>query len=73
MRELSLFQTGAPELVLHMGPLKELDGRYCTRATTQKPQFSSEPKARTPLPDSEYLVGVHGARTLNDRLDGGRR
>ena len=30
MRELSLFQTGAPELVLHWGPLKELDGRYCT-------------------------------------------
>lgn len=31
--ELLLFHTGAPELVLHSGPLNELDGRCCAHHT----------------------------------------
>jgi hypothetical protein len=44
VRELSLFQTGAPELVLHCGPLKELDGRYCR--AQQRSTRLSEPKQK---------------------------
>jgi fructose-1,6-bisphosphatase/sedoheptulose 1,7-bisphosphatase-like protein len=63
VRELSLFQTGAPELVLHCGPLKELDGRYCSRSHQNQEPAGDESSNRQPEQQREhaYLVGVHGA------------
>lgn len=36
VKELLLFQTGAPEFVVQKGELKALDGRYCITQSTSK-------------------------------------
>lgn len=57
--ELLLFHTGAPELVLHSGPLNELDGRCCAHHTKFRIKTTKNQRTLKPLaPEAEQSTFV---------------